>query len=149
MRNQNRRQKHWLRGVHRLFHLICPSHLHWLQGNFLTSSCPKSAFWLFFSFGLIESHFWSVHSHHCLGSLDSDLGPYLMLPHVPKTDNAAHKYSAKSATSQPHPIPKPILFFTAHHLALTNWLTILFFCVTVQMCPSYFFFNHQTWRIRI
>lgn len=33
-----------------------------------------------------------------------------------------------------------ILFFTAHHLALANWPTILFFCVTMRMCPSYFFF---------
>ena len=30
------------------------------------------------------------------------------------------------------------LFFTAHHLALKNWLTVLVFHVSVYLCPSFY-----------
>ena len=103
---QGRKQENRLQGSALLFGLSGPPHLHWFQGSFLTSSCPKTAFWLSLSLGLIEIHSWPVRSHSCTDTLDSELGPHHMGPHVPKIDNSTHEYIAKSTTSQPHPIPK-------------------------------------------
>lgn len=64
--NQNKRQEKGLSGFTVVFALTVPTHLYWLQGNFLTFSCPKHAFWLFCSFGLFEIRFWPVLSHGCI-----------------------------------------------------------------------------------